>query len=104
MAHEAQHEDRTPAAEPPAPRPTPREIVEVPAPLRSVTFDQVRTLASLWATLSPARTAADLQREQSSIQKQLATLNAHFRELCGEPLAHSEARRDLRFYPTGERF
>jgi len=43
-------------------------------------------------------------RHQSSLQKQLETLNSYFHELCGEPLATKRDRgQDYAFTPTGER-
>jgi DNA-binding transcriptional LysR family regulator len=72
--------------------------------LRQLTFDQLRTLVLLARTGSALRTAALLDRDQSSVQKQLATLNKHFKEICGEPLARTPTGRGkaLAFTRTGE--
>jgi DNA-binding transcriptional LysR family regulator len=77
----------------------------VQSALLQVTFDQLRTFLALHETRSPARAAAALRRDQSSVTKQLETLNTHFRALCGEPLARRHPRqrgRDLTFTRSGE--
>jgi DNA-binding transcriptional LysR family regulator len=85
-------------------RRTPPWLADIPEELRAIRLDQLATLVSLYTTRSPARTAADLQREQTSVTKQLDVLNRHFLDLCGEPLAQREPHKDLYFYPTGEKF
>lgn len=55
------------------------------------------------STRSALRAARTLGREQSSVQKQLDTLNRHFQVLCGEALVTRQGRgRDFLFTTTGE--
>src|SRR5581483_4324994 len=91
------------AARDPGPSSSGWESVE--PSLLPITFDQLRTLLALHDRRTPARAAEALRRDQSSTTKQLDTLNAHFRALCGEPLARRDTRargRDLVFTRTGE--
>lgn len=100
--------DRAPSSPPDLsadePRETDPEIVSLPSALLSLTFDQLRTFVSLRSTLSAARTATELGRDQSSVQKQLVTLNKHFQALCGEPVARAVPRQNLSFSSTGDLF
>ncbi|MEU7482188.1 LysR family transcriptional regulator [Lentzea sp. NPDC042327] len=78
-------------------------LLNMPGALLDTTMDQLRTLLTVHETRSALRAARALGREQSSVQKQLDTLNRNFRELCGEPLVVKQGRgRDVLFTPTGE--
>ncbi|GAA3841112.1 hypothetical protein GCM10022243_04370 [Saccharothrix violaceirubra] len=71
--------------------------------LMDTTFDQLRTLITVYETRSALRAARALGREQSSVQKQLDTLNRNFKQLCGEPLVVKQGRgKDVLITPTGE--
>ena len=71
--------------------------------LLDTTFDQLRTLITVHETRSALRAARVLGREQSSVQKQLDTLNRNFKALCGEPLVVKQGRgKDVLITPTGE--
>ncbi|MEU5694232.1 LysR family transcriptional regulator [Actinosynnema sp. NPDC020468] len=71
--------------------------------LMDTTFDQLRTLIAVYETRSALRAARVLGREQSSVQKQVDTLNRNFRQLCGEPLVVKQGRgKDVLITPTGE--
>ncbi|GAA1334209.1 LysR family transcriptional regulator [Saccharothrix algeriensis] len=71
--------------------------------LLDTTFDQLRTLITVHETRSALRAARALGREQSSVQKQLDTLNRNFKSLCGEPLVVKQGRgKDVLITPTGE--
>lgn len=73
-----------------------------PPALLDVTLDQLRTLLAVHATRSALRAARALGREQSSVQKQLDTLNRHFQALCGEVLVTRQGRgKDFLFTTTG---
>ncbi|NUR61420.1 MAG: LysR family transcriptional regulator [Catenulispora sp.] len=79
------------------------DSADLPAPLLDATFDQLRTLTLVHDTGSALRAARVLDREQSSVQKQLDTLNRAFQRMCGEPLVLRTGRgKDFRFTPTGE--
>ncbi|SFO07678.1 LysR family transcriptional regulator [Amycolatopsis rubida] len=70
--------------------------------LLDTTFDQLRTLITVAETGTALAAARTLGRDQSSVQKQLDTLNRNFSELCGEPLLHRQGRgRDVLFTDTG---
>ena len=56
---------------------------DLPTPLLDATFDQLRTLTVVYETGSALRAARVLEREQSSVQKQLDTLNRMFQRMCG---------------------
>ncbi|RBO91351.1 LysR family transcriptional regulator [Nocardia puris] len=78
-------------------------IRDCPAPLLDLTFDQMRTLVAVHQTGSPLAAARLLNREHSSVRKQIATLNRSFALLCGEVLCVKQGRgRDYLFTPTGE--
>ncbi|WP_433265915.1 LysR family transcriptional regulator [Actinosynnema sp. CS-041913] len=71
--------------------------------LLDTTLDQLRTLITVHETRSALRAARVLGREQSSVQKQLDTLNRNFKSLCGEPLVVKQGRgKDVLITPTGE--
>ncbi|XVV03358.1 LysR family transcriptional regulator [Actinosynnema sp. CA-248983] len=71
--------------------------------LLDTTFDQLRTLIAVYETKSALRAARVLGREQSSVQKQIDTLNRNFKSLCGEPLVVKQGRgKDVLITPTGE--
>ncbi|GGP57585.1 LysR family transcriptional regulator [Saccharothrix coeruleofusca] len=71
--------------------------------LLDTTFDQLRTLIAVYETKSALRAARVLGREQSSVQKQIDTLNRNFKQLCGEPLVVKQGRgKDVLITPTGE--
>lgn len=71
--------------------------------LLDTTFDQLRTVLVVRETGSALAAARVLGRDQSSVQKQLDTLDRNLGELCGEPLAHKQGRgRGLLFTGTGE--
>ncbi|KAA2264781.1 LysR family transcriptional regulator [Solihabitans fulvus] len=71
--------------------------------LLDTTMDQLRTLLAVREARSALRAARMLGREQSSVQKQIDTLNRNFRELCGESLVVKQGRgKDVYFTPTGE--
>ncbi|QUQ71053.1 Bacterial regulatory helix-turn-helix protein, lysR family [Kutzneria sp. CA-103260] len=67
------------------------------------TFDQLRTLITVAETGTALAAARALGRDQSSVQKQLDTLNRNFGDLCGEPLVLKQGRgRDMLFTDTGK--
>jgi DNA-binding transcriptional LysR family regulator len=71
--------------------------------LMDTTLDQLRTLIAVYETRSALRAARVLGREQSSVQKQIDTLNRNFKSLCGEPLVVKQGRgKDVLITPTGE--
>ncbi|MEU4740211.1 LysR family transcriptional regulator [Actinosynnema sp. NPDC023658] len=71
--------------------------------LLDTTLDQLRTLIAVYETRSALRAARVLGREQSSVQKQIDTLNRNFKSLCGEPLVVKQGRgKDVLITPTGE--
>ncbi|MFV2176849.1 LysR family transcriptional regulator [Actinomadura sp. LOL_016] len=79
------------------------ELLDCPPGLLDMTFDQLRTLLLVHETGSALRAARALGREQSSVQKQLDTLNRTSQALCGEVLAVRQGRgKDFLFTPTGE--
>ncbi|WP_219825893.1 LysR family transcriptional regulator [Nonomuraea typhae] len=79
------------------------EALGYPAALLDTTLDQLRTLIVVRGTGSALQAARLLGREQSSVQKQLDTLNRTFRSLCGEALVGKRGRgKDFVFTPTGE--
>jgi DNA-binding transcriptional LysR family regulator len=70
--------------------------------LLELTFDQLRTLVVVQEADSANGAARILGREQSSVQKQIDTLNRSFQRMCGELLAIRQGRgRPFRFTPTG---
>jgi DNA-binding transcriptional LysR family regulator len=78
------------------------ELLRCDPSLLELTFDQLRTLLVVQHTGSALRAAQQLGREQSSVQKQLDTLNRHFHRLCGELLVVKQGRgKDVLLTPTG---
>lgn len=78
-------------------------LVHSDRPLLELTLDQLRTLVTVRRTGSALRAAERLGRQQSSVQKQLDTMNRQFQRLCGESLVVKQGRgRELLFTPTGE--
>ncbi|MES9608088.1 LysR family transcriptional regulator [Actinomadura sp. NPDC000929] len=83
--------------------PTLDSLLDCPPGLLDMTFDQLRTLLVVHETGSALRAARVLGREQSSVQKQLDTLNRNSQVLCGEVLTVRQGRgKDYLFTPTGE--
>jgi DNA-binding transcriptional LysR family regulator len=78
------------------------ELLACPPMLLELTFDQLRTLVVVQEADSANGAARILGREQSSVQKQLDTLNRSFQRMCGEVLAVRQGRgQPFRFTPTG---
>ena len=69
-----------------------------------LTFDQLRTLVVVRQAETVAEAGRRLGRQQSSVQKQLDTLNEYFRSTCGEALVLQAPGRGepIVFTPTGE--
>ncbi|MFD0418185.1 LysR family transcriptional regulator [Streptomyces sp. NPDC127108] len=66
-------------------------------------MDQLRTLLAVHETGTALAAARQLGREQSSVQKQLDTMNRTFGALCGEALVLKRGRgKDVLFTATGE--
>ncbi|GAA4001009.1 hypothetical protein GCM10022247_21980 [Allokutzneria multivorans] len=91
-----------------APGPAPLEdraldrLLDCPVALLDVTFDQLRTLLVVHEKGSALRAARTLGRDQSSVQKQLDTLNRNFQALCGTALVEKRGRgQDFLFTPVG---
>ena len=73
--------------------------------LLETTFDQLRTLLLVAETGSALGAARVLGREQSSVQKQLDTLNRNFQQMCGELLVIKQGRgQPFLFTPSGQQF
>ncbi len=71
-------------------------------PLLECTFDQLRTLVVVQEAGSANGAARILGREQSSVQKQIDTLNRSFQRMCGELLVIKQGRsQPFVFTPTG---
>ncbi|WSP60083.1 LysR family transcriptional regulator [Streptomyces sp. NBC_01241] len=65
-------------------------------------MDQLRTLLAVRETGSALGAARLLGRSQSSVQKQLDTMNRSYGELCGEPLVRKRGRGEsVLFTATG---
>lgn len=78
-------------------------VLRSPQPLLDTTLDQLRTLIAVRETGTALGAARLLGRAQSSIQKQLDTLNRNFGQLCGEPLVRKQGRgQDMLFTETGK--
>ncbi|APU13597.1 LysR family transcriptional regulator [Actinoalloteichus sp. GBA129-24] len=78
-------------------------LLQSPLPLLDTTMDQLRTLLAVREAGTALGAARTLGREQSSVQKQLDTLNRNFSNLCGEPLVLKQGRgKDVLFTDTGE--
>ncbi|MCI2423710.1 LysR family transcriptional regulator [Saccharopolyspora sp. K220] len=68
-------------------------------------MDQLRTLILVHEVGTALAAARLLGREQSSVQKQLDTLNRNFTELCGEPLVIKQGRgKAVLFTASGDSF
>jgi DNA-binding transcriptional LysR family regulator len=79
------------------------DLLACPPPLLDVTLDQLRTMLALREAGSPLRASRMLDREHSSVRKQLDSLNRTFQQVCGETLAVKQGRgEDYLFTPTGE--
>jgi DNA-binding transcriptional LysR family regulator len=79
------------------------ELLASPTQLLDVTMDQLRTLLAIREAGSPLRAARLLDREHSSVRKQVDTLNRVFQQVCGEALVVKQGRaRDYLFTPTGD--
>ncbi|MFF5206271.1 LysR family transcriptional regulator [Streptosporangium sp. NPDC000396] len=86
-----------PAADPLA------ELLDCAPALLDTTLDQLRTLVVVHETGSALHASRMLDREQSSVQKQVDTLNRNFQKLCGETLVTKQGRgKDFLFTATGE--
>lgn len=80
-------------------------VATVGPELLETTFDQLRTLVLVAETGSALSAARVLGREQSSVQKQLDTLNRSFRQMCGEQLVIKQGRgKRFLFTPSGWQF
>ncbi|MEU8956819.1 LysR family transcriptional regulator [Streptomyces sp. NPDC048518] len=74
-----------------------------PTDLLDTTMDQLRTLLAVHESGTALAAARLLGREQSSVQKQLDTLNRTFGALCGEALVLKRGRgKDVLFTATGQ--
>lgn len=79
------------------------ELLACPTQLLDVTMDQLRTLLAVRETGSPLRASRLLEREHSSVRKQIDTLNRVFQQICGEALIVKQGRgQDYLFTPTGQ--
>jgi DNA-binding transcriptional LysR family regulator len=79
------------------------ELLACPSQLLDVTMDQLRTLLTVRHAGSPLRASRLLEREHSSVRKQVDTLNRVFQQVCGETLVVKQGRgQDYLFTPTGE--
>ena len=77
-------------------------LLACPSMLLEFTFDQLRTLVVVQEAGSANSAARILGREQSSVQKQIDTLNHSFQRMCGEYLAIRQGRgQPFLFTPTG---
>ena len=77
-------------------------LLACPPLLLEFTFDQLRTLVVVQEAGSANGAARILGREQSSVQKQIDTLNRGFQRMCGELLVIKQGRgQPFLFTPTG---
>jgi DNA-binding transcriptional LysR family regulator len=77
-------------------------LLACPPLLLEFTFDQLRTLVVVQEAGSANGAARILGREQSSVQKQVDTLNRAFQRMCGELLVIKQGRgQPFVFTPTG---
>jgi DNA-binding transcriptional LysR family regulator len=77
-------------------------LLACPPMLLEITFDQLRTLVVVQEAGSANGAARVLGREQSSVQKQVDTLNRSFQRMCGELLVIRQGRgQPFLFTPTG---
>jgi DNA-binding transcriptional LysR family regulator len=80
-------------------------LLQSPAALLDTTMDQLRTLIMVHEVGTALAAARLLGREQSSVQKQLDTLNRNFKQLCGEPLVIKQGRgKEVLFTASGGAF
>ncbi|MEV0696894.1 LysR family transcriptional regulator [Saccharopolyspora sp. NPDC050389] len=80
-------------------------LLQSPAALLDTTMDQMRTLVLVHELGTALAAARSLGREQSSVQKQLDTLNRNFKQLCGEPLVVKQGRgKRVLFTASGDAF
>lgn len=80
-------------------------LLESPGALLDTTMDQLRTLVLVHEVGTALAAARSLGREQSSVQKQIDTLNRNFKQLCGEPLVIKQGRgKNVLFTDSGEAF
>ncbi|APU16621.1 MULTISPECIES: LysR family transcriptional regulator [Actinoalloteichus] len=78
-------------------------LLGCPPEMLDVSLDQLRTLAVVRTTGTAQRAARVLGREQSSVQKQLDSLNKTATRLVGEALVVKQGRsKDFLFTPSGE--
>jgi len=76
---------------------------DYPSGLLDTTMDQLRTLLAVYEEGTALGAARRLGREQSSIQKQLDTMNRKLGDHCGEPLLRKRGRGErVQFTRTGE--
>ncbi|MFE3060881.1 LysR family transcriptional regulator, partial [Nocardia sp. NPDC059236] len=76
---------------------------DYPPGLLDITMDQLRTLLAVYEEGTALGAARRLGREQSSIQKQLDTMNRKLGDHCGEPLLRKRGRGErVHFTRTGE--
>ncbi|MGH3761020.1 LysR family transcriptional regulator [Actinophytocola sp.] len=79
------------------------ELVNAPGDLLDLTLDQLRTLVVVRRMGTALSAARRLGREQSSVQKQLNTMNDIAQRLIGESFVIKQGRgQDVLFTPTGE--
>ena len=79
------------------------DLLACPPHLLDLTLDQLRTLLVVRETGAALPAARALGREQSSVAKQLDTLNRIFRQVAGETLVVKQGRgQDTLFTPTGQ--
>jgi DNA-binding transcriptional LysR family regulator len=79
------------------------ELLACPPHLLDLTLDQLRTLLVVRESGAALPAARVLGREQSSVAKQLDTLNRIFRLVAGEALVIKQGRgQDMLFTPTGD--
>jgi len=79
------------------------DLLASPTQLLDVTMDQLRTLLAVREAGSPLQAARLLDREHSSVRKQIDTLNRLFHQVCGEALVVKQGRgQDYLFTPTGD--
>ncbi|MFC0439641.1 LysR family transcriptional regulator [Kutzneria buriramensis] len=78
-------------------------LLSCPPGILDISLDQLRTLAVVHTTGSAQQAARALGREQSSVQKQLDSLNKTATRLVGEALVVKQGRgKDFLFTPTGD--
>jgi len=79
------------------------DLSHSPGQLMETTMDQLRTLVAVRDTGSALGAARLLNRDPSSVQKQIDTLNRNFGAMCGEPLVLKRGRgQGVAFTESGE--